>query len=241
MGLSGVIGIPELLPYLYGMVKRILFVSILLILGTTGHAQKEFGAKTLRSEAGVLANDIQEYAGDLGHPGVERNLALDSVAEGRVNYFISVMRESARDQSLKSLVYYIPKNSDAHDRYFGDPGIFKEPTGATYPDLLPFVSSLSLKVRSEIMSEAIYRLYDKNSLSNQVLVDKAMRFFRETRGKSFFLENYKTSPHHHRSIINYAKNQIGVCVKALTSKEWDSEQAEWKYEVLIYSLAVFSE
>lgn len=220
--------------------KKHLFIFLIFVcLQSVG--QKKFTTGILNIQAESLSQDISDYCFSLGHDKLERSNILDSFASVRARYFLSLLKETSRNKSLKILVGFIPDNREAHRRFFSNPDVFNEPENVSYPESLPYIPQLGSKVKAEIMQQDVYSLLSAKNLTGPEIIKKAIKSFTDESGEDFILLNYKKSSSHHSAIKKYSKNKMGVSVEYLVSKEWKKSENKWNYEVLIYSLAVFTE
>jgi hypothetical protein len=215
----------------------LLLVVPQLILGQ--NKAKQFDEILVDSQNVQYISDLRSYV-SFGSNNIYRNSVLDSVANVRADYFLDVLEETAKKFCLYDLTSAIPKNSTGHTRYFGTPGIFKEPTGCKFPERLPELPKYDLKVRAEVMQQISWRKRSQYEYPTSKLVEMATSAMVKNFGKSYILDGYKLSTAHRNAIKENASGDFGVCTKALISKEWDSLEKEWVYEVVIYNLTVFS-
>lgn len=218
----------------------ILAILFLPIFGFGQTSTKKFDEILVDSQNIQYISDLGSYVA-FGSNKISRNSALDSVALVRADYFLDVLQETAKTFCLYDLTSLIPKNSTGHTRYFGNPDIFKEPSGCKFPQRLPELPKYDLEVRAEVMQQISWRKRSSYELSTQKLVEMATTAMTNKFGKSYILDGYKLSTAHRNAIKENASGEFGVCTKALISKEWDSLEKEWVYEVVIYNLTLFSD
>lgn len=223
------------------MIRHHLLLFFICFLGAHAEAQKQFSVSQHDSLNLDFGLDLNQYVATLGRGSLDRNSNLDSFAHLRTSYFISVLRSSAQNMDLKELVGHIPSGQKAHRQFFSVPEIFSSPPDAKYPPSLPFLPQLKVQVQAEVMQESVYFLQTRRIYSDQDLLEKAIQDLAEHYTEDFILEGYKSSPSHHQAIKIYARKKFGSSTQYLISKEWKKSQKVWKYEVLVYSLAVFSD
>ena len=192
-------------------------------------------------EEAQLAEDIISYSARNGFFGVKREFPVDSFSCLRTDYFISVLKSSHNSNDFEKLLEEIPSGRPAHQRFLGRPEIFSEPPGTEYPPNLPFLASVGLKVKAEIMLQVFYSLSTKEKISEEDFVERALEGFRKDFGTDFMLASYKKSRDHNFILRNYSKNKMGVCVKAIFAETWDQTRLRWKYETVIYNVVLFTE
>ncbi len=213
------------------------------MISSSGIAQsqiKKFDEVLVDSQNTQYISDLKSYVA-FGSNKINRNKALDSVALVRADYFLDVLQETAKNFCLYDLTSQIPKNSMGHTRYFGTPEIFKEPKGCRFPQRLPELPKYDLEVNAEVMQQISWRKRSSYEYTTQKLVEMATSSITNKFGRSYILDGYKLSTAHRNAIKENASGEFGVCTKALVSKEWDSLEREWIYEVVIYNLTVFSD
>lgn len=221
--------------------KTNLFLILLLIHQFTlgQNKGKQFDEIIIDSQNTQYISDLRYYVA-AGTNKIVRNKFLDSVANIRADYFLDVLEETAETFCLYDLTSLIPKNSTGHTRYFGTPGVFKEPKGCKFPERLPELTRYNLKVKAEVMQQISWRKRSQYEYTTKKLVEMATLAMTKNFGKSYILDGYKLSTAHRNAIRENASGDFGVCTKALISKEWDNLEKEWVYEVVVYNLTVFS-
>lgn len=221
---------------------------LLLIVSTTLYSQTTFVKYAIPEEEAVLCKNLEAHVKNFSHT-IQRDKSLDSLAEIRVNYFISVLQETAKQPgtSLYAILggsdkkSKVSSGSKGHDRYFGDPLFFKEPSGCRYPIWNPQIKSKDLKVNAEIfqLSGGMFtRQYSNSELS---LVKKYLEKYEIEYGEKYLLKNYLASGDHSRAIQYYGDGKYGVCTRVLCSKRWDNVENVWVYELVLFNLVVFSD
>jgi hypothetical protein len=225
-----------------------IILALVFVVSTGAYSQTTFTKCAIPEEEAIFRTDLETHEKSFSHT-IQRDGSLDSLAEIRVNYFISVLQETSKQPgtSLYAILSNeekrsrIPGGERGHDRYFGDPTFFKEPSGCRYPIWNPRVPYKQLKVNAEIFQVsggAFRREYSNGELE---LIKKYIEKYKTQYTKRYLINNYLNSGDHAKAIRNQGDGKYGMCTRVLISKKWDKVERVWVYELVIFNLVVFSD
>jgi hypothetical protein len=220
--------------------KKIIFL-IGILLPFLSSAQ---GVKTAKATLDHVNNsyfmDLNEYTSGSGNQ-ILRNSSLDSFAEVRLNYYMSLMEEAVNSgKSLKEAVRQIPYGSTAHSRYFGNPEFFRE-GNVKYTDLNIKIKKENAKVVSEIMQNRRFTFWSSDLMSIEDVYNEYAETYYSKNERDFILRSYLKSSGHKGAIDRHGIGRTGSCTKVLMTKIWKDQYKKWEYTILIENVTVFSE
>ncbi len=183
-----------------------------------------------------FGKQLQEYVKGLNYK-LSKNYKLDSLAELRAKYFISLLT-TENTLPISQLIDSIPRNKDGHNRYFGKPYLYTEEPGIPYPELNVKFPAIKSRVHSEIMQQHLWQLSSSKEYNNGELLNKALSAFAANSTTDFILNTYKSSKDHKNTIDSSANGYYGGCTKVCISSK--RNEGNYKYYVVIYNVTIFS-
>jgi hypothetical protein len=225
-----------------------LIVYLFLVASLTLNAQVTFSEYAIPDEELILRKDLESHVKKYSHI-IQRDRSLDSLAEIRVNYFLSVLEETSKKPGMSlygimgggSGKSKISEGSGGHDRYFGDPIFFKEPVGLKYPIWNPKLPKMNIKVNAEIFQASGVIFTRENSHSEISLISRYLDKYKSEYTTKFMINNYLESRNHSNAIKKYGDGKYGICTRVLCSKKWDKVEKVWIYEMVLFNLVIFSD
>lgn len=225
-----------------------IILALVFAVSTGAYSQTTFTKCAIPEEEAMLRKDLETHVKRFSH-SIQRDGSLDSLAEIRANYFLSVLQETSKQPgtSLLSILgneekkSKIPAGGRGHDRYFGDPTFFKEPSGCRYPIWNPLVRHKNLKVNAEIFQQSGYSFRREYSNGEIELIRKYLEKYKTQYTKKYLINNYLNSYDHAKAIRNQGDGKYGMCTRVLVSKKWDKVERVWVYEMIIFNLVIFSD
>ncbi len=170
---------------------------------------------------------------------VPRKNSLDSLSSLRVDYFLGVLKESAKGRSLEELYRRIPADERAHYPLFSDSSFFKNPCCVDYTSPLVKITKERISGKAEIMQQTICWEKRKKRISKdslpQIMIGKIINSF----GEDYILDGYKESKSHNDVIKKYCKQTYGTSTKILISERYDTKSKCWVYEGIVYNSTIF--
>ena len=225
-----------------------LIVYLFLVASLTLNAQVTFSEYAIPDEELILRKDLESHVKKYSHI-IQRDRSLDSLAEIRVDYFLSVLEETSKKpgMSLYSILgggtgkSKIAEGSRGHDRYFGDPVFFKEPIGCRYPIWNPKLHQKDLKVNAEIFQTSGVIFTRESSQSEINLIKRYLDKYKSEYTSKYLINNYLESSDHSNAIRKYGDGKYGICTRVMCSKRWDRVEKVWVYEMVLFNLVIFSD
>ncbi len=225
-----------------------IILALVFAVSTGAYSQTTFTKFAIPEEEAIFRKDLETHVQRFSH-SIKRDGSLDSLAEIRANYFLSVLQETSKQPgtSLLSILgseekrSKIPEGERGHDRYFGDPTFFKEPTGCRYPIWNPTVLHKRIRVNAEIFQQSGYSFRREYSNGEIEVVRKYLEKYKAQYTKRYLINNYLKSGDHAKAIRNQGDGKYGMCTRVLVSKKWDKVDRVWVYEMVIFNLVVFSD
>jgi hypothetical protein len=226
-----------------------IILALVFAVSTGAYSQTTFTKCAIPEEEVAFSKDLETHVKSFSH-SIQRDKSLDSLAEIRVNYFVSVLQETSKQPgtSLRSIIgdeekkSKIPGGEKGHDRYFGDPLFFKEPSGCRYPIWNPKVTHKHIKVNAEIFQTSGGITFRREYSNAEIeVVKKYLQLYKTEYTKRYLINNYLNSYDHAKAIRNQGDGKYGMCTRVLVSKKWDNVEKVWVYELVIFNLVVFSD
>jgi hypothetical protein len=230
--------------------KKIKYIILLLLLtiSTLSYSQITFSEYSVANEESTLRKDLELHVRKFSNL-IESDKSLDSLAEIRVDYFLSVLEETAKrdGNSLYAILgggtgkSKISGGQKGHDRYFGDSVFFREPAGCRYPIWNPKLINKNLKINAEIFQSSGMIFVRENSNSEINLIKRYLDKYKLEYTSRYLINNYLISSEHSNAIRKYGDGKYGICTRVLCSKKWDRVEKVWVYEIVLFNLIVFSD
>lgn len=220
-------------------------IIFLLLFSSKCFSQKNYYRCALPAVSTSLEEELEKYVSQFGQD-IRTNQFLDSCAFERADYYLSVLEATSEfhNSDLKKTFKKIPEGRNellAHNRFFGDSSYFKE-SKADYVETFREFPRKNIEIVSEIMQQS----YWSGIYETQIPIEKAIKravFFLGRDFKSYpkhILDSYIHSPSHHKCILKYGKDICGISTIAIVSERKIGPD-QWKYEVVIENVVVFSE
>lgn len=236
------------------MKTRIIIFTALAFAFIPGvYSQATFTKCAIPNEEISFRNDLEKYVMNFSH-NIQRDKSLDSLAEIRVKYFLSVLQETSKQPGTSLCAILgnnkkgndrkeakIPHGARGHSRYFGDQSFFKEPAGCRYPEWSQSIPSKSIRVNAEIFTQAAFVFTAESDNGVENAVTEYVKKYRLEYTKKYIINSYLNSQHHKSAIEKYGDGKYGTCTKVLVRKEWDNVLRVWSYEMIMFNLVVFSD
>jgi hypothetical protein len=194
---------------------------------------------SLSKEEEILYFHVKDYIQSSSGLKIEKNYQLDSISNLRASYFLSLIKEARKNNTLSEIQAQIPKDKTAHLRNFGNPIFFKEPVGIAFPERFTVLPNKKIKIKTEIMQQIVYYLIEEDISDNEV-IRRALRYLKKMDGNDFILNSYKKSIYHNMAILDYKYSVVGVSIRVLVSRKM-TQGNKWRYEVLFYNVVSFGQ
>lgn len=226
------------------MKKILLVLAITFSVTLFGQQDKTYYIDDLTSINDSISKKVETYVLFFSHD-LSRNSELDKRAKLRNSYFIDVVQQTSRSgKKFTSLVDSIPGGKIGHSKLFGKP-LYFSPAKVGFPESLPNLPKLNLKVKGEIMYQVVWSdTLDERQTSQEELVQKAVndikKHYAVNKLSQRFISEYKKSKSHNDIIKQRGNGEYGSSTMYIISEK-KLANGKWEYEVMIRNLIIFTE